>query len=38
MEITYFYTTKLLKLWYEMNKVTYTEEKAILWKDNKANM
>ena len=21
-----------------MNKVTYTEEKAILWKDNKANM
>ena len=23
---------------YEMNKVTYTEENAILWKDNKANM
>ena len=24
--------------WYDMNNITYTEEKAILWKENKANM
>ena len=24
--------------WYDKNYITYTEEKAILWKENKANM
>ena len=24
--------------WYDMNNITYTEEKATLWKENKANM
>ena len=38
MEKHIFKQLNYLEKWYNMNKITYTEEKVILWKENKTNM